>query len=199
MVSMAAGSETGSAATSAQLMTSHPGHLRGEPPGKDIADRGCRDRGEQQEVAGGERAAALAQRERDHQRGAGNGRDPEQRLRPLMGDENGDKGGGDRERAHHHAAMRGIDGLNRNRHQERKQDADAERGDRELKPQPARRKRPPQHDQQRERTEPGDRASERGHGKRIDCRDRDACRRQRAAEDRHADEAEQEAEMRARQ
>jgi hypothetical protein len=97
-----------------------------------------------------------------------------------MGDENGDQGGGDRERAHHHAAMRGIDGLNRNRHQERKQHADAERGDRELKPQPARRKRPPQHDQQRERTEPGD---------------RDARRRQRAAED----EAEQEAEMRARQ
>ncbi len=38
-------------------------HLRGEPPGEGVADRGCRDRGEQQEVAGRERAAALAQRE----------------------------------------------------------------------------------------------------------------------------------------
>ena len=76
------------------------------------------------------RAAALAQRKRDHQRGARQRSDPEQRPRPLMGDGDGHQRGRDRQDAEHHAAMRGVDRLHAHRHQQRKQDADAEHGDR---------------------------------------------------------------------
>ena len=109
MVSAAAGIESGSAITSTQLMTSQPGICDGEPAGEGVADRGDGDRREQQQIAGRERAAALAQRKRDHQRGAGDRGDPEQRPRPLMGDGDGDQRGGDRQHAQHHAAMRGVD------------------------------------------------------------------------------------------
>ena len=71
MVSAAAGIETGSAITSTQLMTSQPGICDGQPSGEGVTDRGDGDRCEQQQVAGRQRAAALSQRKRDHQRRAG--------------------------------------------------------------------------------------------------------------------------------
>ena len=51
---------------------------------------------------------------------------------------------------------------------------------------------------QRQRAEPGDRGAQRGQRDRIDRRNRDARRRQRAAENRHADKAQQQAEAFAR-
>ena len=68
----------------------------------------------------------------------------------------------------------------------------------ELRPQRARRQRAAQHDQQHQRAQPGDRGAQRGQCNRIDCRDREPRRRQRAAEDRHADEAQQQTETFAR-
>ena len=112
-------------------------HLRGEPAGIGVADPGHDDRREQQQVAGRERAAALPQRKRDHDRSTRERRDPEQRPRPLMGDHHGHQSGRDRHDSEHHAAMRGIDGLDPQRHQERKQDDDAEHRDHELRPQRA--------------------------------------------------------------
>ncbi len=129
-------------------------HLAGEPAGIGIADRRQRHRREQQQVARRERAAALAQRERDHESSANDRCDPEQRVRPFVGDQDSDQRRRDRKNPQHHAAMRGIDGLHRQRHQQRKQNAYAQHCDHQLRPQPARRQRPAQREQQRERAQP---------------------------------------------
>lgn len=179
-------------------MTSHPGICAVSLP-ECITDRGHHDGGKQQQVSGRERAAALAQRKGDDQRGARQRSDPEQRPRPLVRDEDGDQRSGNRERSHHHAAVRSIDGRNRQRHHERKHDARAEHRDNELKPQLARWKRPAQHDQERQRGEPGNRGAQRGQHDRVDCRHGDARRRQRTSEDDHADEAQQQTQPLARQ
>jgi hypothetical protein len=109
-------------------------HLSGEAAGEGIADRGQGHGGEQQQVAGRERAAALAHRERDHQCRARHRRDPEQWLRPFVGDRDRDQRGCDRQNPEHHAAMRGIDSSHRERHQEWKQHSHAQHHDRQLSP-----------------------------------------------------------------
>jgi hypothetical protein len=115
-----------------------------------------------------------------------------------MGDGDSDKRCGDRQNPQHHAAMRSVDPLHPQRHQKRKQDGDAYHGDHELRPQRAGRQLAAQHKEQRKRTQPGDRGAQRGQSNRINFRNRDPRRRQRAAEDRHADEAQQQAETLAR-
>ena len=107
--------------------------------------------------------------------------DPEQRPWPLMGDRDCDQRGRDRHDPEHHAAMRGVDGLHAHRHQQRKQDGDADHRDHELRPQRARRQRAAQHDQQHQRTQPGDHRAQRGQCNRINGGNREPRRRQRAA------------------
>ena len=131
-------------------------HLRGEPPGKGIADRGSHDRAEQQQIAGRERAAALPHRERDHQRSAGDGCDPEQRLRRswVMTTATSAVAIGSIPSTTPPCEASTVCTASAIRNGNRI--ADAQHGDRQLRPQPAWRQRPAQHDQQRQRAQPGD-------------------------------------------
>ena len=186
--------------TSTQLITSQPGICDGEPAGERIADRGRRRRRRTASRSpADERAAALAQRKRDHQRGAGDGGDPEQRPRPLMGDGDGDQRGGDRQHAQHHAAMRSIDPS--------ASPSDIRSGNRMATQSIAiascghsarggsgRRSTISSTSEH----SPAIAVRSAGQCNRIDSRDRDPRRRQRAAEDRHADKAQQQTETFAR-
>ena len=167
-------------------------HLARQPAGDDVAEADENSGEEQPEIAGRKLHAAVAQGEGDDEGGPATpqiqnrieGRSPAIRAAKDAG--------GERQDTEHDGAMRGRHGLHGERGQQRK-GKDQQHSGKEKGAEVAARKAPAQEDEDDGGGGGSERGAAEGYEQGIEGTERDAGRRQRAAEDDDADEADGEA------
>jgi hypothetical protein len=182
---------TGAESTSAQQIVRGTAEVAAEDAAVRVAQPAERHRGEQEAVGGDQAAVGLGEREAADDQQPGEGRQPEERPRPLARDEDGRQGGGSGQRRDEDRAVGRLARGQREAGEEREADDDTARDEREALELMAARQR------RADRGEVGagegrrDGGAREGDEPRIEVLDRELRRREREGEGHDAGEAEE--------